>query len=96
MTGRAHLTFICIACVIAAGTLLSIYSRYNEITNRLSFLEVSYTRQTEEPVITTYWESGGQTRSWSSTQRPGETMAQLIARHNKEVAEAQELLPPDP
>jgi len=50
-------------------------------------------------MLTTYWKSGGQERSWTSTLGeidPDETLDELIARHKVELAKMQRALPPDP
>jgi len=50
-------------------------------------------------MLTTKWKSGGKERSWTSTRGehdPDETIAQLAARHEAELAELLEAFPEDP
>jgi len=50
-------------------------------------------------MLTTKWTSGGKERSWTSTRGehdPNETIPQLGARHEAELAELLVLFPEDP
>lgn len=47
-------------------------------------------------MITTTWTSAGITHSVETTQDPGETVEEWVARHRRTVDALQQIYPPDP
>lgn len=65
------------------------------VVDRLDRIESKQKKENLE-MLTTTWLSGGQRRTWTSTQREGETIDDLAVRHAEEVAALQVRFPPDP
>lgn len=82
--------FVCLLSTV--GTLFY----HQRVFDRFTHYEHTRKALSEMSHITSTWISGGVQRSWTSYLQEGETIAELSARHQAEVAEIQKVFPIDP